>query len=174
MKEITSIEEVRKFMESKDGLPVAPDGTNDQSVYKVLEQGSTPDKKEKRRIGRRVKRIWNNWRSNVLEQINIENYRKYCELEVLKYQTESKLREEKHKREKEDSQHWLEMHKGNLIEIGYNVDSIPNKYYYSLERWLFYFKKRCSSIPKLIWYIGAGLLGIGTIILATIGILKIK
>ena len=172
-----------KFNETKD-LSIAmkqkynlPDAPNGEEVTDALEQlisdNKTPDKKEKKRVKNRVKNIWNRYRSNVLGKFDLENYKEYCKIEIETAETETKLRDIQQKREKQEAQHWLEMNKGNLEEIGYNTTSKPSKFWYGLNRGLWYMKKTCSNIPKLTWYILAGILGISVVILMALGLSKI-
>lgn len=145
----------------------------DDKIKEQFQEEQLPDKKETKKIKKRIRSIWNDYRNNALDQISLENYKKYCELQVIKAESDKKLAEIKRDKEKEEAQHWLEMHKGNLKEIGYNTESVPNKYFYAIDRYIFYIKNRCKNIPKLTWYILVGILGIGVVILMAIGLSKI-
>ena len=155
-------------------LPVAPDGKDIKAeVEQLLEESKDPDKREKKRVKNRVKNIWSRYRSNVLGKFDLQNYKDYCQIEIETAETESKLREIQQQREKQEAQHWLDMNKGNLAEIGYNTESKPSKFWYGLNRGLWYFKKTCSNIPKTTWYVLCGILGIGVIVLMALGLAKI-
>ena len=155
-------------------LPVAPNGEKvDEVVNTALDNEKIPDKKEEKEIKKKIRKIWGNYRNNVLSQIDLENYKKFCELEEIRAESDMKLARIKRAKEKEEAEHWLEMHKGNLKEIGYNTESVPNKYFYSMDRLVFYLKNRFKNIPKITWYILAGVLGIGIVILMALGISKL-
>lgn len=173
------IKRAEYFAQTKDlnaslNLPIAPNGEIvDEVVTQGLDQEKTPDKKEEKRIKKKIRKIWGNYRSNVLNSIDLENYKKFCELEQIRAESERKLAQIKRQKEKEEAEHWIDMHKGNLEEIGYNTTSVPNKYFYAKDRYIHYLNNTMKRIPKWTWYILCGLLGIGVIICMALGISKL-
>lgn len=173
------IERAKVFQETKDlqkamNLPTAPNGEKvDNLLNQKLEEEKLPDEKEDKRIKKKIKRIWKHYRNNVLDTIDLENYKTFCDLEIQRAETESRLAKIKREREKDEAEHWLDMHKGNLEDIGYNTKSVPNKYFYAIDRYVFYLKNRCKNIPKITWWILCGIVGIGIVILMALGISKI-
>ncbi len=146
---------------------------HDALVDRALKDSENLDSKTAKRITKKVKKLKGDWRQNILDSIGLENYKDYCVLEITKSQTTTKLLNEKQSRAKALAAHWLEMHKGNLEDIGYNTTSVPNKFYYGLDRYVYYLKKRCNAIPKLAWRIAIGCLAVLAIVLAVIGTMKI-
>lgn len=165
---------VTKSVESALNLPAMPNGkSNDELINEALNNEQEPDKKEKKRIKKRFKNIWNDYRSNVFGNLDAKNYADYCEIRKKTAETEKQLLEIEFETEKLKAKHWLEMNKGNLEEIGYNTLSLPNKFWYGLNRGLHYMKKTCSNIPSITWKILVGVLGIGAVILLAFGLAKI-
>ena len=154
-------------------FPTAPDGKTTETIDNALEQEKTPDKKEQKRIKKRFRNIWNDYRTNVFDTLDAKNYAEYCEIRKKTAETEKELMQIENEKEEIKAKHWLKMHKGNLEEIGYNTESMPNKYFYSIDRYIFYLKNRCKNIPKFTWWILCGLVGIGIVILMALGISKL-
>ena len=145
-------------------LPVAPNGeTAAKALGDKLDQGKMPDKNENKKIDKKIKRIWGNYRHNVLEQIDLENFKKFCELEQIRADNDKKLAKIKRDKDWEEREYWLKTNKGNLEEIGYNTESKPNLFWYRINRGIWYLRKTFSNIPKLTWYIVAGCSGLGLI-----------
>lgn len=136
----------------------------------TMQNQVNPDEKETKKINKKIKRIWSGYRSNILSQIDLENYKKFCEIEVIRAENDSKLEAIKQQKQKSKATHWLDMHKGNLEDVGLNAESVPNKFAYGTLRGVFYFKKLCQNIPKLTWYILAGILGVSVIFLIAKGL----
>lgn len=153
-------------------LPTTPDGQINEEIEEALHQEKAPDKKETKRIKKRFRSIWNDYRSNVFDTLDAKNYAEYCEIRKKTAETEKELMQIENEKEEIKARHWLKMHKGNLEEIGYNTESMPNKYFYAMDRYVFYLKNRFKNIPKLTWYILAGVLGIGVVVLLALGIAK--
>ena len=56
-----------------------------------IEQEKAPDKKEQKQRKKKVRNILNGYRNNVLEQIDVENYKKFCELAQIRAESDKKL-----------------------------------------------------------------------------------
>lgn len=170
------IERAEVFAQTHDinkALALPTEQIQDEALKQTFEDEKLPDEKEKKKIIKKVKRIWGNFRSNTLEEIDLENYKKFCELKEIKAEHESKLQKIKFNKQKEKAEHWLEMHKGNLEEIGYNTTSMPNKYFYAKDRYIHYMNNTMKRIPKWTWYILCGVAGVALIVLMALGISKL-
>ena len=171
------MQKAEKFAVTKDInstiFPTAPNGEYNKDIDNALEQEKNPNKKEQKRIKKRFRNIWNDYRSNVFDTLDAKNYAEYCEIRKKTAETEKELIQIENEKEEIRARHWLKMHKGNLEEIGYNTESMPNKYFYSVDRYIFYLKNRCKNIPKFTWWILCGIFGIGLVILMALGIAKI-
>lgn len=171
------IEKAEKFSITKNIketlFPTAPDGKDNASIDVALEQEKIPDKKEQKRIKKRFKNVWKDYRSNVFDTLDAKNYAEYCEIRKKTAETEKELMQIKNEKEEIKVKHWLKMHEGNLKEIGYNTESMPSKYFYSIDRYIFYLKNRCKNIPKFTWWILCGLFGVGVVILMALGMAKL-
>lgn len=162
-----------KDIDKAINLPITPNGQDDTAIEEALKDNQLPDRKENKRIKKRFRNIWNDYRTNVFDKLDAQNYAEYCKIREQTAETEKKLMEIENEKEKIQAQHWIDMHKGNLEEIGYNTNSVPNKYFYAIDRYVFYLKNRCKNIPKLTWWILCGILGLGVVVLMAIGIAKI-
>lgn len=174
MKELAERADV--FMQTgdvKQALALPTDKIDDKALKQTFEDEQLPDAKETKKIKKKVRKIWGNYRNNALEEIDLENYKKFCELQKIKAESESELQKIKFKKEKERAEHWLEMHKGNLEEIGYNTTSMPNKYFYAKDRYIHYMNNTMKRIPKWTWYILCGVAGVALIVLMALGISKL-
>ena len=145
----------------------------DNDLKTIFDSQKEPDKKEQKLIKKKTKKIWKDFRKNTLDGIDLQNYENYCRLQEIRAESDKKLARIRREKEKEEAEHWLDMHKGNLEDIGYNTKSVPNKYFYAIDRYIFYVKNRCKNIPKITWYIVAGLFGLGIVILMALGISKL-
>lgn len=169
-------ERAEMFAQTKDvnkALALPTEQIQDEALKQTFEEEQLPDEKEKKKIIKKVKKIWGNYRNNTLEEIDLENYKKFCELQEIKAEHEGRLQKIKFKKEKEKAEHWLEMHKGNLEEIGYNTTSTPNKYFYAKDRYIHYLNNTIKRIPKWTWYVLCGVAGVGLIVLMALGISKL-
>jgi hypothetical protein len=169
------------FAETKDlkkvlnNLPTAPLGEDfSQSLEEKLNQNKLPDKKENKHLDKKLKKIYRDWRNNCIEQIDLENYKKWCDLQVVKAESDRKIANIKREQELEAQEHWLKLNKGNLEEIKYNTTSKPNGFWYYLNRGIFHINKTFSNIPKLVWKILGITIGIGAIILSVMGIIGVR
>lgn len=157
------------FAETKDIVQALTANTQ-TGFQEKMQENSTPDTKEEKQLNKKMRKIWSSYRKNMLEQIDLENYKKFCQIEVERAKTDLELLELKNKKEITQLQHWLAKNKGNLEEIKYNQESKPSKFWYMLNRGLFHLKRTCSNIPKLTWYILAGVCGIAIMYLMSKGI----
>jgi hypothetical protein len=163
------IQKAEKFAVTKDInstlFPTAPNGDNPTSINDALEQEKDPDKKEQKRIKKRFRNIWNDYRSNVFDTLDAKNYAEYCEIRKQTAETEKELMLIENEKEEIKAKHWLKMHEGNLKEIGYNTESMPNRVFYSIDRFIFYLKNGFNNIPKMVWKTLIAIIGIGVIVL---------
>ena len=153
-------------VEKSLSLPV--DQINDEALKQTFNNEQLPDIKEQKKIKRKVRKIWDNYRKNALESIDLENYKKYCELQEIKAESDKKLAKIKREKEKEEAQHWLEMHKGHLEEIKYNTESKPSLFWYKMNRGIWYLRKTFENIPKLVWKILLTGVGITALIIMVV------
>ena len=145
-------------------LPVEQIG--DDALRQTFNDEQLPDIKEQKK--RKVRKIWNNYRKNALESIDLENYKKYCELQEIKAETDKKLAKIKRDKEKEEVEHWLLMHQGHLKEINYNTESKPSGFWYKLNRGIWYLRKTFDNIPKLVWKALLSALGVTVLIVMVV------
>ena len=169
------------FAETKDinkvisNLPTAP--LNEDFSKELGEKfniNKLPDKKEDKQLNKKIRKIYREWRNNCIEQIDLENYKKWCDLQVIKAESDKKIATIKRQQELEAQEHWLTKNKGNLEEIKYNTASRPSCFWYYLNRGIFHINKTFSNIPKLVWKILGITIGIGAIILSVMGIIGVK
>lgn len=144
-----------------------------EGLKQEFNKEKTPDKQEQKQIKNKVRNILSGYRYNKLEEIDVANYRKFCELAEIRAESDKKLDKIKREKEWDEIQYWLKKNKGNLEEIKYNTESKPNVFWYGLNRGIWYMRKTFSNIPRLTWYILAGACGIGLMILMAFGIAKI-
>ena len=149
-------------------LSLPTDQINDEALRQTFDEEQLPDLKEQKKLKRKVRKIWNNYRKNALESIDLENYKKFCELEEIKAETDKKLAKIKREKEKEEAEHWLMMHQGHLKEINYNTESKPSGFWYKLNRGIWYMRKTFDNIPKLVWKILLTGIGIATLIVMVV------
>ena len=155
-------------------LPATPTGEKvEEDLANAIDSQKSPDKREQRKLKKRIKNIWGRYRDNVLGQLDLKNYQDYCDLEIKTAETEKKLRQIQMEREKAEAEHWLAMHKGNLEEIGYNTESKPSRYFYAIDRYIFYLKNRFNNIPKMVWKFLLGAIGVGAFIALVIWVAKL-
>ena len=155
-------------------LPATPTGEAvEEDLSEAIDNGKMPDIKEQKKLKKRIKGIWGAYRNNVLGHLDLKNFQDYCDLKIKTAETEQKLRKIEMEREIDEANHWLKMHEGNLKEIGYNTESMPSKYFYSIDRYIFYLKNRFRNIPKFTWWILCGLLGVGVVIAGAVVIAKL-
>lgn len=143
-------------------LPITPTGEAvEEDLSEAIDEGKMPDIKEQKKLKKRIKGIWGAYRDNVLGHLDLKNFQDYCDLKIKTAETEQKLRKIEMEREIDEANHWLKMHEGNLKEIGYNTESMPSRFFYSLDRFIFYLKNGFNNIPKMVWKLLLGLIGTG-------------
>jgi hypothetical protein len=158
----------QKLQEQKNPLPVAPPSTPDglganEALEEALKQGANPDKKEARRVKKRIKGIWNNWRTITLDAKSLEQEKIACQIAIERAETQAKLDKIRREEEVAEAQHWLELNKGNLEEIDANTTSKPHKAWYNLRRFCHHITKITDNVPKVfknLFWIGVVIVGI--------------
>lgn len=167
----------QQLQAQKVELPVAPPSTPDgqdanEALEEALRQGANPDKKESRRVRKRIRGIWNRWRTVTLDAKSLEQEKIACQIAVERAETQSKLDKIRRDKEIAEANHWLTLNSGNLKEVGYNTESKPSMFWYSIKRCFFHITRITDNIPKLIrnlfW---TGVLVIGYILLKKYGII---
>lgn len=145
-------------------VPITPDGQNaNEALNDALHQEANPDKKETKRIKKKIKGIWRNWRTVTLDAKSLEIEKYACQIEVERAETKAKLAEIRRKNELAEAQHWLALNKGNLVDIDANTESRPHKFWYGLRRFCYHVTKLTDNIPKVfknLFWIGAVCLGL--------------
>lgn len=136
----------------------------DEALKQKFEEEQLPDKVETKKIRNKIRKIWSDYRKNALDSIDLENYKKYCELQEIKAESEKRLSKLKREKEKEENEHWIEMRKGHLEELKFNTQSRPNKFWYGLNRGIWYLRKTFDNIPKLVWKLLLSGIGIALVI----------
>lgn len=143
------------------------------NLTEKIEENSTLSGKEEKKVNKKIKSIWSNYRNNILSKMDLENYKKFCELEIERAKTDIELTKMRNEKELIELEHWLKKNKGNLEEIKYNSESKPSMFWYKLNRGVHYLKKTCSNIPKITWFTLAGVCGLALIFLISWGLSKI-
>lgn len=157
-----------------NNLPTTPTGDSvEDDLAKAIDDQKLPDKKEQKKLKKRIKGIWGAYRDNVMGKLDLKNYQDYCDIKIKTAETEQRLREIEMEREKAEAKHWLKMHEGNLKEIGYNTESMPAKYFYAVDRYIFYLKNRFKNIPKFVWRLLIGAIGVGAFIALVVWVAKL-
>lgn len=151
----------------------APDGQRAaQDLEVAFEQGSNPDKHEKRRIKRKIKDIWRNWRTAALDAKTLEVEKIACQIQIERAETRAKIETIKRADKIAKAEHWLKLNEGNLEEISANTKSCPHIFWYGLRRFFHHITKLTDNVPKifknLFWI---GLLFAGIVVLKHFGIL---
>ena len=131
-------------------VPVTPDGTDaTQTMNKAFSDQSTPDKREDRRIKRRIKGIWHNWRTTALDAKSLEIEKIACKIAIERAEARAKINEIRRAEEVAETKHWLALNKGNLIDIGANTESRPHKVWYGIRRFCHHVTKITDNIPRV-------------------------
>lgn len=164
-----------KDVDKSLNLPSAPLGEDfEEQLKEKFEENRNPDKKENKNIDKNIRKIYRDWRNNCLKEIDLKNYQKYCDLQVLQAESDKKIAEIKRTQELEEIEHWLKKNQGNLEEIKYNTKSKPSRFWYYLNRGIFHINKTFSNIPKLVWKILGVVVGVGIIVLVVMGIVGVQ
>ena len=154
-------------------IPSTPTGQNAGEAFRsVLEEGSSPDKREARRVRKRVRGIWRNWRTTTLDAKSLEIEKVACQIAVERAKTQAKINEIRRENEIAEAKHWLALNKGNLEDIDANTESRPHRVWYGLRRFCHHMTKLTDNFPKvfknLLWI---GVFIIGLVILKRFNVL---
>ena len=145
-------------------VPMTPDGQNaNQALDEALKSQSTPDNQEEKRVKKRIKGIWRNWRTTALDAKSLEIEKIACQIELERAETRAKLTNIKRQQKEEADAHWLRLNKGNLEEIDANTESKPSMFWYSFRRGFHHIAKLTGNIPKIIknlFWIGVVIIGL--------------
>lgn len=156
----------------QSGVLLNPAHKVDTSVDQVMEENATPDKQEEKRVRKKIKRIWRNWRSTVLDSRSLEIEKIACQIKIARAETKSKLDAIKRANEIEKAKHWLALNEGNLKDIGANTESRPHIFWYGLRRFFHHVTKLTDNVPKIFKnLILIGFLFLGVVLLKKFGIL---
>lgn len=145
-------------------LPIAPNGqVANQELNNIIEQESTPDKKEEKKFRKSIRGLWKRWRGTTLDAKSLEIEKVACAIAVERAETQEKLNIIKRREELAEAQHWLELNKGNLEDIDANTTSRPSKFWYGLRRGFHHITKLTNNVPKIfknLFWIGVLILGL--------------
>ena len=145
-------------------IPLAPNGVDgNQDFEDALNAGANPDKKERRRVKKKIKGLWRNWRTTSLDAKSLEIEKIACQIEIERAKTQAQLNEVRREEERKEATHWLELNKGNLEDIDANTTSRPSKFWYNLRRGCHHITKTTNNIPKIIknlFWVGVIIIGL--------------
>lgn len=145
-------------------LPVTPDGKQaNKALNDALENASTPDKKEARRVKKKIKGIWRKWRATALDSKSLEIEKIACQIEVERTKAQAELNKIRRTEEAAEVEHWLKLNKGNLQEVEMNTESKPSKFWYGFRRGFHHITKLTTNIPKIfknLFWIGVLVIGL--------------
>ena len=157
--------QIVKYKNEHIDLPISPTGQNeDSSLNQALKDGSMPNKKESKRIKRKIRGLWNNWRTTTLDAKSLEVEKIACEIAIQRAETKAKLNKIRREQEIAQTEHCLKLNEGNLQDIKYNTKSKPNMFWYGINRCLYHIARTTDNVPKIL----KNLLGFGVIILAIV------
>lgn len=154
-------------------VPMTPDGQNaNQALDEALKEQATPDKKEARRVKKKIKGIWRNWRTATLDAKSLEIEKLACQISIERAETKAKLDKIRREEEAAEVNHWLSLNTGNLEEVEMNTNSKPSKFWYNFRRGFHHITKLTNNIPKifknLFWI---GILVVGLVLLKHFNVL---
>lgn len=151
----------RQITEYKSSNPVVvapstPTGVDaEEALHNALEEGANPDKREVRRVRKRIRGMWRSWRSVTLDAKSLEIEKIACQIAVERAQAQAKINEINRANEIAEAQHWLALNKGNLQDIDANTESRPHPVWYGLRRFCHHMTKLTDNFPKvfknLLW-----------------------
>ena len=145
-------------------IPLTPDGQHaDEALNEALKEQANPDKHEKRRLKRKIKGIWNRWRTATLDAKSLEIEKIACQIAVERAKTQQELDKLKREEELANAEHWLRLNKGNLEEIDANTTSRPHMFWYGLRRGFHHITKLTNSVPKIfknLFWVGVLIIGL--------------
>lgn len=165
--------EVQEYINNYELIPTAPSGEQGiQEVENILKEEGQPTEKESKKLRNRIRGLWNRWRHLFLDSKSLELEKTACAIQIERAETKLKLLDLRNKTIAEKDRAWLERHKGNLEEIGFNTSSKPHIFWYSLKRGFFYITSLTDSVPKVIknlfW---VGVIGLAFILLKYFNVL---
>lgn len=175
--EIVEYKKAKEIATQKEPQPIAvlktPDGQDAEEVLNdAIREQSTPDKKEKKHINKKIRGIWHKWRVTALNAKSLEVEKIACQIAIERAETQQKLDKIRREEEIADAKHWLELNQGNLKEIDANTESKPSKFWYNARRGCHHITKLSSNVPKvfknLLW---VGLFIIGLVLLKQFNVL---
>lgn len=154
-------------------VPMTPDGQDaNQALDEAIKQQATPDKKEARRVKKKIKGIWRNWRTTTLDAKSLEIEKLACQISVERAETKAKLDKIRREEEAAEVKHWLSLNAGNLEEVEMNTNSKPSKFWYGFRRGFHHITKLTNNIPRifknLFWI---GILVVGLVLLKHFNVL---
>lgn len=145
-------------------VPTTPDGKQaNKALDEALENEATPDKKEARRVKKKIKGIWRKWRTTALDSKSLEVEKIACQIEIERTEAQAKLNEIRRKEEVAEVEHWLKLNQGNLEEVEMNTVSRPSKFWYGFRRGFHHITKLTNNIPKIfknLFWIGILIVGL--------------
>lgn len=144
--------------------PTAPNGEQtNKALDDAIANEAAPDKKEARRVKKKVRGLWRSYRTAALDAKSLEIEKIACQIEIERKETQAKLNEIKRQEEKAAVEHWLNLNKGNLEEVDMNINSKPSKFWYNFRRGFHHITKLTTNIPKIIknlFWIGVLIVGL--------------
>lgn len=154
-------------------VPITPDGQSANiALDEALKEQATPDKKEERRVKKKIKGIWRKWRTTALDSKSLEIEKIACQIEIERTEAQAKLNQIRRQEEAAEVEHWLKLNQGNLEEIEMNTVSKPSKFWYGFRRGFHHITKLTTNIPKifknLFWI---GILVVGLVLLKHFNVL---
>ena len=157
--------QIANTVEQTITVPKTPDGRDaNEELNNIISNEAAPDKRESRRIKKKIRGIWSKWRTATLDAKSLEAEKIACEIEIKRAETQARLNAVRRQEEKAEAEHWLALNKGNLEDLGYNTTSKPSKFWYNVNRGCFHITKTSGHIPKFI----LNLLLIGAVIVGVI------
>lgn len=149
---------------SNISVPTAPNGTvANIQLDEAINQESTPNKREKRKLKHKIRGIWHKWRTTALDAKSLEVEKIACQIAIERAKTQAALDEIRRKEEIAEAEHWLTLNKGNLEDIDANTVSRPSKFWYGFRRGFHHITKLTNNIPKIIknlFWIGVVIIGL--------------
>lgn len=148
-------------------VPKAPsDNVDSNALEQAIQEEANPSKLEKHKFKKRIRGLWNRWRTTTLDAKSLEIEKVACQIAIERAKTQQQLNEIKRQEQLAEAKHWLELNKGNLEDIGANTTSRPSMFWYGLRRGFHHITKLTNNIPRIIrnlfW---VGILIVGLIIL---------
>lgn len=155
--------QITKTVEQPKPL-ITPDGKEaNKALDEALKEQATPDKKESRRVKKKIKGIWRKWRTTALDSKSLEIEKIACQIEIERTKAQAELNKIRREEESAEVEHWLNLNKGNLEEVEMNTNSKPSKFWYNFRRGFHHITKLTNNIPKIIknlFWIGVLIIGL--------------